>query len=47
MGKYRFSLFITPSVREILLAFFFVGANSNSYIHSVLITENKTRQPAQ
>ena len=22
MGKYRFSLFITPSVREILLAFF-------------------------
>ena len=33
------SLFITSSVREILLAFF-VCASSNSYIHSLLIPEN-------
>ena len=35
MGKYRFSLFITPSVREMLLAIF-VCASSNS----LLIPEN-------
>ena len=39
MGKCRFSLFITPSVREILLAIF-LCASSNSYIHSLLISEN-------
>ena len=39
MGKYRFSIFITPSVREILLATFVCGS-SNSYIHLLLIPEN-------
>ena len=35
MGKYRFNLFITPSVREILLPI--LRVSSNSYIHSLLI----------
>ena len=39
MGKYLFSLFITPSVCEILLAFFVCGS-SDSYIHLLLIPEN-------
>ena len=38
-GKYRFSLFITPKVRDILLAIF-VCESSNSYIRSLLILEN-------
>ena len=39
MGKYRFSLFITPSVREIYLQFF-ERVSSNSYIRSQLDLEN-------
>ena len=39
MGKYRFSLFITPSVREILFAIF-ERVSSNSYIRSLLDLEN-------
>ena len=39
MDKYRFSLFITPSVSEIFLPFF-LCVGSNSYIHSLLIPEN-------
>ena len=39
MGKYRFSLFITPRVLEILLAFF-VRVSSDSYIRSLLNQEN-------
>ena len=39
MGKYRLSLFITPSAREILLAIFVCGS-SNSYIHLLLNPEN-------
>ena len=38
MAKYRFDLFIIPSLREILMAIFCVI--SNSYIHSLLIPEN-------
>ena len=38
-GKYRFSLFITPKVCDILLAIF-VCESSNSYIRSLLILEN-------
>ena len=41
MGKYRFSLLITPRARKILLAFF-VRVSSNSYIYSLLILDNKT-----
>ena len=40
MGKYRFNPFITPSVREILLAILCGCVSSNSYIHSLLIPEN-------
>ena len=39
-GKYRLSLFITPSVRDILLAIFFVCVSSSSCIHLLLILGN-------
>ena len=39
MGKYHFSLFITPSVREIFLQFF-DNVSSNSFIRSLLNLEN-------
>ena len=33
MGKYRFSLFITPNVCDILLAIFFVWVPIHKFIH--------------
>ena len=39
MDKYHFSLFMKPSVCEILLVIFMWGS-SNSYIHLLLIPEN-------
>ena len=38
MGKYRFSLFITPSVREILLAFF---VREFQFIYSLTVNPRK------
>ena len=40
MGKYRFSLFITPSVREILFAIFWTCEFQFIYIRSLLDLEN-------